>query len=69
MKSPLKVYDIELTVKGPVFVGDGQELKKKEYIKLRGSNKVVIPKLDRMYADLCYMGCLLYTSPSPRDTR
>lgn len=56
MKSPLKVYDIELTVKGPVFVGDGQELKKKEYIKLRGSNKVVIPKLDRMYADLCYMG-------------
>lgn len=56
MRSPLKVYDIELTVKGPLFVGDGQELKKKEYIKLKGSNKVVIPKLDRMYADLCYMG-------------
>lgn len=56
MRSPLKVYDIELTVKGPLFVGDGQELKKKEYIKLRGTNKVVIPKLDRMYEDLCYMG-------------
>lgn len=56
MRSPLKVYDIELTVKGPLFVGDGQELKKKEYIKLRGTNKVVIPKLDKMYKDLCDMG-------------
>ena len=34
MKSPLKVFDIELTVRGPLFVGSGQELKKKEYIKL-----------------------------------
>ena len=56
MKSPLKVFDIELTVRGPLFVGSGQELKKKEYIKLRGTNKVVIPKLGKMYKDLCDMG-------------
>ena len=32
MKHSLKVYDLILTVKGPVHIGNGLEIKKKEYI-------------------------------------
>ena len=30
MKNTLKVYDIELTARGPIYIGSGNELKKNE---------------------------------------
>lgn len=54
MINTLKVYDIDLTTRGPVFVGNGNELKKNEYFNV-GRKKVVIPRLDMMYADLVKM--------------
>lgn len=41
MRSVLKTYQLELKVKGPVFVGSGYEIQKKEYI-LRGNKVGVI---------------------------
>lgn len=54
MMNTLKVYDIELITRGPVFVGNGNELKKNEYFNI-GRRKVVIPRLDLMYKDLVRM--------------
>ena len=54
MMNTLKVYDIELTTLGPVFVGSGNELKKNEYFNV-GRKKVVIPRLDQMYTDIVRM--------------
>ena len=34
MRDQLQAYQIELTVKGPVFIGSGQRIEKKEYIFL-----------------------------------
>lgn len=34
MERKLKTYQLYLTVKGPVFIGDGHEIKKKEYVFL-----------------------------------
>lgn len=36
MKQAIKKYQLELRVCGPVFVGDGSEIQKKEYIFLKG---------------------------------
>lgn len=47
MKSVLKTYQMELKVKGPVFVGSGYEIQKKEYI-LRG-NKVGIVNPQKLF--------------------
>ena len=43
MKRKLKTYQIQLDVKGPVFIGDGNEIQKKEYIFL---NKNTIGVVD-----------------------
>lgn len=56
MKSVLKVYDVVLTVHGPMFIGSGQDIKKKEYIYDKRRRKIMIPKLEKMYSDLCKMG-------------
>lgn len=32
MKQVLKVYEVELKVAGPVFIGSGREIGKKEYV-------------------------------------
>ena len=34
MGQKLKTYQIQLTVKGPVFIGDGNQIQKKEYVFL-----------------------------------
>ena len=52
MKHSLKVYDLILTVKGPVHIGNGLEIKKKEYIYFPERKKVMIPKLETMYSDI-----------------
>lgn len=55
MKRFIKVYDVVLTTKGPLFIGSGQEIKKKEYINIKQEKRVVIPRLDTMYSDICSM--------------
>lgn len=42
MKNVLKKYDVKLIVRGPVFVGDGKEIGKKEYIFLSGRQVGVV---------------------------
>lgn len=54
MKNTLKVYDIELTARGPIYIGSGNELKKNEYFSVKGK-KVIVPRLDIMYQDICRM--------------
>lgn len=49
MKQFLKVYDVTLRACGPVFIGSGQEIGKKEYIRIPEQGKVLIPDLPGMY--------------------
>lgn len=50
MVEHLKRYQLELTTKGPVFIGDGKSLGKKEYFK---KGKIVyVPDLQTMYRGL-----------------
>lgn len=49
MKDFLKVYKGTLTVRGPVFIGNGTEINKKEYIYVPENKKVLIPNLSKMY--------------------
>ena len=44
MKRTLKTYKLEMKVLGPVFIGSGNELKKKEYI------------LTQWYSSICNEG-------------
>lgn len=48
----LKHYEMVLKVEGPVFVGDGKQLQKNEYILDRIGRRVVIPRPYQMFADL-----------------
>ncbi len=52
MDNYLKSYDMVIHTKGPVFVGSGKDLNKKEYILLRNKKKVLIPDLGHMYSEL-----------------
>lgn len=52
MREFMKEYHIRLTTKGPVFVGNGQEYYKKEYIIDRRNGRVMIPKVNEMYSYL-----------------
>ena len=51
MNRKLKTYKLLLTVKGPVFIGSGKEISKKEYIYLPGK-EVQIMNIDKIYS-LC----------------
>lgn len=48
MNRSLKVYDLSLKVQGPVFVGSGYEIQKKEYLFLN-RNKVGIVDAEKLY--------------------
>ena len=48
MKNVLEKYELKLTVRGPVFVGDGKEIDKKEYIFL-SNGKVGVVDFARLY--------------------
>ena len=50
MRNYLKNYTVTLTVMGPIFIGSGNELTKKEYI--RKGNKIIVPKFEEMYLDI-----------------
>lgn len=51
MNNYLKTYDITLTVKGPVFVGDGKQIGKKEYVFL-SNNEVGVLNIEKLYSEL-----------------
>lgn len=48
MGNELRHYTIELYAEGPVFVGDGKKIGKKEYIFLPRAQKVHVPDLEKM---------------------
>ncbi len=50
MKNSLKVYRAQLTVLGPVFIGNGAELSKKEYIFLNGRKTAGIIDMKKFYS-------------------
>lgn len=50
MKSHFEVYQCRLTVLGPVFVGKGSDLSKKEYLFLDGRKTVGIVDIEKFYA-------------------
>lgn len=49
MERKLKTYQIELVVKGPVFIGSGSEINKKEYLFL-DKNTVGVVDISKLYA-------------------
>ena len=51
MKSVLDVYDVELKVIGPVFIGNGKEIGKKEYVYSAWDSSVSIMDISK----LCYL--------------
>ena len=54
MNEKMKTYKIILTTIGPVFVGDGKSLHKKEYIK--DKQRIIVPDMRKMYSDLSRLG-------------
>lgn len=50
MKNHLEVYQCRLTVLGPVFVGKGSDLSKKEYLFLDGRKKAGIVDIEKFYS-------------------
>jgi len=49
MKDFLKVHQVTLDVIGPVFVGSGAEISKKEYVFLDGNSKIGVIDIKKMY--------------------
>jgi len=54
MKNSQRHYHVVLTTQSPVYIGDGQSVNKKEYI--RNDNTLLIPNLHRMYYGLAKKG-------------
>lgn len=51
MKNYLKSYRIHLKVVGPVFIGSGKELSKKEYLFLN-DNQIAVMDMTKLYFEL-----------------
>lgn len=51
MKNYLKSYRIHLKVLGPVFIGSGKELSKKEYLFLN-DNQIAVMDMTKLYFEL-----------------
>ncbi len=49
MNDYLKRHKITLTATGPIFIGSGKTLKKKDYILDRKNNQVLVPDIDKMW--------------------
>ena len=56
MKDFIKPYHVKLIAKGPIFVGNGEEYNKKEYVFDGKKGKVTIPKIEEMYSYLRRQG-------------
>lgn len=50
MKNYLKSYRIHLKVLGPVFIGSGKELSKKEYLFYK-NNQIAVIDIAKFYLD------------------
>ncbi len=48
MKEVLKVYDVELTAVGPVFIGSGKEIGKKEYAFSPSEKRIFVMDLSKL---------------------
>ena len=49
MRQALKAYKLELKVQGPVFVGSGEEIQKKEYVFLNGRHALGVVDVEKLY--------------------
>lgn len=56
MRQYIKHYHMVLRTVGPVFVGDGKSLDKKEYIFQKNKRMVLIPDLNKMYQGIAKKG-------------
>lgn len=49
MRQTFKTYTLELKVQGPVFVGSGEEIQKKEYVFLKGRRALGVVDIEKLY--------------------
>jgi len=56
MEQYIKHYHMVLHTVGPVFVGDGKSLDKKEYIFQKNKGIVLIPDLNKLYQGIIKKG-------------
>lgn len=52
MQKFLKCYKVKIRVLSPIYVGSGEKIGKKEYIYMPWNHRVIIPDVDKMYADI-----------------
>ena len=52
MNEYLKCYKVKLHVLSPVHIGSGTKIGKKEYIYMPWNHQVIIPDIQKMYAEL-----------------
>lgn len=52
MSEYLKYYKVKLHVLSPVHIGSGTKIGKKEYIYMPWNHQVIIPDIQKMYAEL-----------------
>ena len=48
----MSTYKVTLETKGPLYIGSGKQLGKKEYIHNRQEKEIVVPNLIKMYQQL-----------------
>ncbi|MCI8827030.1 MAG: type III-A CRISPR-associated RAMP protein Csm5 [Lachnospiraceae bacterium] len=58
MKDVLKVYNIKLITDGPVFIGSGKEIGKKEYVFLKDKNQIGVMEQSKLFILLKEKGLL-----------
>lgn len=56
MQDYLEYHRLKIMALAPIFVGDGNSIDKKEYIRLTNQKKVIIPDTKKMFADITVMG-------------
>ena len=52
MQQYMSTYKVTLETKGPLYIGSGKQLGKKEYIHKRQKKEIVVPNLIKMYQQL-----------------
>ena len=52
MEECLKTYQVVMRTVGPLFIGSGREINKKEYLFLNGKKQVAIPDIQKLYFEL-----------------
>lgn len=52
MREYLRTYQVVMRTVGPVFVGSGKDIKKKEYVWMGDRNQVGIPDMQKLYREV-----------------